>query len=250
MSWVRGRDSHIITVRGIGRIFSYNISCHLFHLWRCCLWLQVDEETFISDDRFVSLKKAKESLWTLKVGWKTDWRIKWRNQINIPDKVRQIFQIFKYPNIPDKVRVGTGRRPIRMSGETMHCLYSSQHLQLFYPPPAKKKHLQLTHILFLLMCSTKSYLNRSVQNSKCYTTRVHCFVFKLMWWNWKVSTVPKVSRWIDLVVVVPKVSMLLLLCEFLSFFLSFFLYLYFIVFLCQRHPGSNIFGWFRFCLFT
>ena len=29
---------------------------------------QVDEETFISDDRFVSLKKAKESLWTLKVG--------------------------------------------------------------------------------------------------------------------------------------------------------------------------------------
>ena len=137
MSWVRGRDSHIITVRGIGRIFSYNISCHLFHLWRCCLWLQVDEETFISDDRFVSLKKAKESLWTLKVGWKTDWRIKWRNQINIPDKVRQIFQIFKYPNIPDKVRVGTGRRPIRMSGETMHCLYSSQHLQLFYPPPKR-----------------------------------------------------------------------------------------------------------------
>ena len=91
----------------------------------------------------------------------------------------------------------------------------------FFIPPAKKKHLQLTHILFLLMCSTKSYLNRSVQNSKCYTTRVHCFVFKLMWWNWKVSTVPKVSRWIDLVVVVPKVSMLLLLCEFLSFFLSF-----------------------------
>ena len=33
---------------------------------------QVDEETFISDDRFVSLKKAKESLWTLKVGWRTD----------------------------------------------------------------------------------------------------------------------------------------------------------------------------------
>ena len=32
---------------------------------------------------------------------------------------------------------------------------------------------------------------------------------------------PKVSRWIDLVVVVPKVAMLLLLCEFLSFFLSF-----------------------------
>lgn len=40
VSWVRGRDSHIITV---------------------------DEETFISDDRFVSLKKAKESLWTLKI---------------------------------------------------------------------------------------------------------------------------------------------------------------------------------------
>ena len=33
---------------------------------------QVDEETFISDDRFVSLKKAKESLWTLKVGSRTD----------------------------------------------------------------------------------------------------------------------------------------------------------------------------------
>ena len=39
VSWVRGRDSHIITV---------------------------DQETFISDGRFVSLKKAKESLWTLK----------------------------------------------------------------------------------------------------------------------------------------------------------------------------------------
>jgi len=40
VSWVRGRDSHIITV---------------------------DQETFISDGRFVSLKKAKESLWTLKI---------------------------------------------------------------------------------------------------------------------------------------------------------------------------------------
>ena len=56
--------------------------------------------------------------------------------------IKLIFQIkyvkySKYPNIPDKVRVGTGRRPIRMSGETMHCLYSSQHLQLFYPPPKR-----------------------------------------------------------------------------------------------------------------
>ena len=40
VSWVRGRDSHIITV---------------------------DQETFISDGRFVSLKQDKESLWTLKV---------------------------------------------------------------------------------------------------------------------------------------------------------------------------------------
>jgi len=40
VSWVRGRDSHIITV---------------------------DEETFISDGRFLSLKKTKELLWTLKI---------------------------------------------------------------------------------------------------------------------------------------------------------------------------------------
>lgn len=40
VSWVRGRDSHIITV---------------------------DQETFISDGRFMSLKKSKESLWTLKI---------------------------------------------------------------------------------------------------------------------------------------------------------------------------------------
>jgi len=40
VSWVRGRDSHIITV---------------------------DQETFISDGRFVSLKKLKDSLWTLKI---------------------------------------------------------------------------------------------------------------------------------------------------------------------------------------
>ena len=40
VSWVRGRDSHIITV---------------------------DQETFISDGRFVSLKHDTESLWTLKV---------------------------------------------------------------------------------------------------------------------------------------------------------------------------------------
>jgi len=40
VSWVRGRDSHIITV---------------------------DQETFISDGRFASLKQEKESLWTLKI---------------------------------------------------------------------------------------------------------------------------------------------------------------------------------------
>ena len=40
VSWIRGADSHIITV---------------------------DQETFISDDRFTSLIKARENLWTLKV---------------------------------------------------------------------------------------------------------------------------------------------------------------------------------------
>ena len=43
VSWIRGADSHIITV---------------------------DQETFISDDRFSSLIKARENLWTLKV---THW---------------------------------------------------------------------------------------------------------------------------------------------------------------------------------
>ena len=40
VSWIRGADSHIITV---------------------------DQETFISDDRFSSLIKVRENLWTLKV---------------------------------------------------------------------------------------------------------------------------------------------------------------------------------------
>ena len=41
VSWIRGADSHIITV---------------------------DQETFISDQRFSSLIKNKDNLWTLKVG--------------------------------------------------------------------------------------------------------------------------------------------------------------------------------------
>ena len=40
VSWIRGSDSHIITV---------------------------DQETFISDDRFSSLVKTTDNLWTLKV---------------------------------------------------------------------------------------------------------------------------------------------------------------------------------------
>ena len=40
MSWIRAVDSHIITV---------------------------DQETFISDQRFSSLLKPEDSLWTLKV---------------------------------------------------------------------------------------------------------------------------------------------------------------------------------------
>ena len=40
VSWIRGSDSHIITV---------------------------DQETFISDDRFSSLVKTSDNLWTLKV---------------------------------------------------------------------------------------------------------------------------------------------------------------------------------------
>ena len=40
VSWIRGSDSHIITV---------------------------DQETFISDDRFSSLVKTADNLWTLKV---------------------------------------------------------------------------------------------------------------------------------------------------------------------------------------
>ena len=42
MSWIRERDSHIITV---------------------------DQETFISDDRFETFHRLKDSLWTLKVGF-------------------------------------------------------------------------------------------------------------------------------------------------------------------------------------
>ena len=44
VSWIRGADSHIITV---------------------------DQETFISDDRFSSLIKARENLWTLKIKYVT-----------------------------------------------------------------------------------------------------------------------------------------------------------------------------------
>ena len=40
VSWIRGTDSHIITV---------------------------DQETFTSDDRFSSLIKTPDNLWTLKV---------------------------------------------------------------------------------------------------------------------------------------------------------------------------------------
>ena len=40
VAWIRGSDSHIITV---------------------------DQETFISDDRFSSLIKTPDNLWTLKV---------------------------------------------------------------------------------------------------------------------------------------------------------------------------------------
>ena len=40
VAWIRGSDSHIITV---------------------------DQETFISDDRFSSLIKTSDNLWTLKV---------------------------------------------------------------------------------------------------------------------------------------------------------------------------------------
>ena len=65
VSWVRERDSHIITV-GNNKSLCFFLSYHFIQMF------QVDEETFISDDRFVSLKKAKESLWTLKVGSRTD----------------------------------------------------------------------------------------------------------------------------------------------------------------------------------
>ena len=40
---------------------------------------------------------------------------------------------------------------------------------------------------------------------------------------YKVSTVPKVSRWIDLVVVVPKVSMFVFLIVFVSVFVFLFI---------------------------
>ena len=79
---------------------------------------QVDEETFISDDRFVSLKKAKESLWTLKVGKEISvYQIYFANKYS-----HDFFFITLRPNlkmsVSDKVRVGPGRRPIRMPGET------------------------------------------------------------------------------------------------------------------------------------
>ena len=63
---MRERDSHIITV-GNNKSLCFFLSFIIF-----IQMFQVDEETFISDDRFVSLKKAKESLWTLKVGSRTD----------------------------------------------------------------------------------------------------------------------------------------------------------------------------------
>jgi hypothetical protein len=65
VSWVRGRDSHIITVRQDLESRGETQRLLLIH--------QVDQETFISDDRFVSLKKNKESLWTLKVGLLSGW---------------------------------------------------------------------------------------------------------------------------------------------------------------------------------
>ena len=81
------------------------------------LCYQVDEETFISDDRFVSLKKAKESLWTLKVGKEISLY-----QIYFANKYTHDFLINLRPNlkmsVSDKVRVGPGCRPIRMPGET------------------------------------------------------------------------------------------------------------------------------------
>ena len=81
------------------------------------LCYQVDEETFISDDRFVSLKKAKESLWTLKVGKEI-----FLYKIYFANRYTHDFFINLTPNlkmsVSDKVRVGPGRRPIRMPGET------------------------------------------------------------------------------------------------------------------------------------
>ena len=81
------------------------------------LWNQVDEETFISDDRFVSLKKAKESLWTLKVCKEISLY-----QIYFANKYTHDFFINLRTNLKmsvlDKVCVGPRRRSIRMPGET------------------------------------------------------------------------------------------------------------------------------------
>lgn len=119
VSWVRGRDSHIITVSKAPaqRPLKYptpasqenSLSIFIFFpsIYKTsqnASSLQVDQETFISDDRFVSLKKVKESLWTLKVTlFLFSFYFMKSSSINL---------IF----LPDKVCIGARRGSIRVSG--------------------------------------------------------------------------------------------------------------------------------------
>ena len=74
VSWIRGADSHIITV---------------------------DQETFISDDRFSSLIKARENLWTLKIKYLTARDAgKYECQVStVPKMSRQVELVVVVPKV-------------------------------------------------------------------------------------------------------------------------------------------------------
>ena len=93
VSWIRGADSHIITV---------------------------DQETFISDDRFSSLIKARENLWTLKIKYLT-----------ARDAGQYECQVSTVPKMSRKVELVVVVPKVGPLSHLMsHCYYFSHFLQV------------------------------------------------------------------------------------------------------------------------
>ena len=68
-------------------------------------------------------------------------------------------------------------------------------------------------VSIMIQCPLLKHLKQSKSRNICKTSK-NWFVFSYHD-IWKVSTVPKVSRWIDLVVVVPKVFLIVFMFVFL-----------------------------------